>query len=196
VLFEEGQSIRRVSVGPMVVDVLRETVVVVEGTEEVMGPAEDELGADVLTVFATLAVLVSCELVDAAADLLSLFLPARLPPTPPPTAAAMIMNATMAATIQKVLAARPHIRLRFPRWRSECPSAAILSEYTYAGLCASLSASCEFGREYFGNCCWWSIWRSEYGSVIWMALTSNNERFSGWDAIRAGEMVIACIGDA
>lgn len=193
-LLEEGQSTRRVCEGPMVVDVVMEAVVVVvEGTEELVGGAEDELGADALAVP---AVLVICELVDAAADLFSLFFPARLPPTPPPTAAAMIMNATMAATIQKVFAARPHIRFRLPRLRFACSSAAILSEYTGAGSCASLSASCESGRVYFGNCCWWSTWRSEYWSVIWMILTPNNERFSGWDAIRAGEMVIACIRNA
>ena len=148
-LLEEGQSTRRVSVGPMVVDVLRETVVVKE-TEELVGATEDELATDVLD---TLVVLVTCELVGAAADLASLFLPARLPPTPPPTAAAMIMTAMMVATIQKVFAARPHIRFRFPRSRPDCSSAAILSEYTYAELCVFASASCELGREYFGNCC-------------------------------------------
>lgn len=52
-------------------------------------------------------VVVACGLVLTDTGFVLLFLLARLPPAPPPTAAAITMTATIAVMIQKVLAARP-----------------------------------------------------------------------------------------
>ena len=73
---------------------------------------EAELDGGVLEANDVLAAGAACILVNAAADFVLSFLPARLAATPPPTPAATTIIATIAATIQNVMAARPHIRYR------------------------------------------------------------------------------------
>lgn len=94
--------------GPIICVVLKATDVVEDGVVDgVVAWLLLEDCSDVLDDIPAAAVVT--ELVGEA-SVLSLFLEAKLPPTPPPTAAPIITTIATIATIQKVLGAKPQVR--------------------------------------------------------------------------------------
>lgn len=101
-LFEEGQSRRRVVVGPatsVVVTAVAVEAEVIKAVDCISLPVEAEV-----------AVGISTERLEVT-DALLLFADS-LPPTTPPAAAPITSIEPMIAIIQNAFGARPHIRLR------------------------------------------------------------------------------------